>query len=182
MAASANLTVGVSKMRSRLHSWIAVSLMIFGGPLSARADESVFKLENNATNGCILFVPPAPGMIIAGRLRTLFCNNTSEQLLHMENDVSHAVLRFRLGVGDRCIHVRTLDMQTLPGDIFANECGSNTSVWNVFSSGPSDLVTIHLFTVLNPDSHCLAVDNVTTRIQIAECADKPEQKWRKVFP
>jgi hypothetical protein len=168
-------------MKWRLHTGTAAALfLLLGGTLGALADESAFKLENQATNQCIRFDPPSAGMIIAGRLRTLFCHDIPEQWLYMENNLSYSSLKFHLGVGDRCIHVRAIDMQTLPGDIYANECQSGTSVWNMVPAGPPGLVTIHLWAVVNPDSHCLAVDRITTRIKIAECANTPEQQWRKV--
>jgi hypothetical protein len=109
------------------------------------------------------------------------CNSAGENIVSIENNVDYFKLLFRIGVfGDeRCIHVTSID--TLPTDINANDCQSGTSLWASGPFGPG-LVRFHLRTVVNPDSHCLTVNPTTKRIQIAHCANTPEQKWRKKLP
>lgn len=166
-------------MRLRLHIGTATALFVLlGGTLSVSADYSVFKIQNQATDGCIIF---QPADTFPGSLWTRGCNSAGENIVSIENNVSYFKLLFHVGVfgNERCINVRSTD--TIPADINANECESGTSLWASHPFG-SGIVRFHLRAVANPDSHCLAANPTTTRIQIAHCANTPEQMWRKRSP
>jgi hypothetical protein len=159
---------------------VAALSILLGGTLSALADYSIFKFQNQATNGCMIL---QPADIAPRTLWTMDCNSAGENIVSIENNVTYFKFLFRIGVfGDeRCIHVPPADLQTVPRDVNVNDCQSGTSLWTWFPSG-SGLVTFHLRTVLNPDSHCLTENPTTRRVQIAECANTPEQKWKKLTP
>jgi hypothetical protein len=146
---------------------------------SAQTQVFFFQFMNKASNRCIRVEEPPPKAIITGFVRTFSCGKTRDRLIDVGNSAP-AQLKFDLGGGDlRCIKVRGIDMKKFPSDIFTHNCVLPISGWHLGGGDADGFGDVRLFT-LGTETLCMAEDTLRRTVVIDECADKPEQLWKRV--
>ena len=168
----------------RMLGALTLALCGLGWPVSeaaAQPEKTVFQFENRKNHRCLRLEAAPATAIVAGFLRTFTCGKAPEELIDVGNDAP-ARLTFDLADGKfACVHVRALDVKTLPSDIFANTCADQTSRWGLGGTDADGFSDVTLFR--NPgggiDELCLSEDTRRRTVVIDRCTGADEQRWNR---
>ena len=171
-------------MTKRVLGTLTLALCGLSWPVSeaaAQQEKTVFQFENRKSHRCLRLEEAPATAIVAGFLRTFTCGTAPTELIDEGRDAP-ARLTFDLGNGKfACVHVRAMDVKTLPSDIFANTCADQTSRWGLGGTEPDGFNDVTLFR--NPsggiDELCLSEDTTRRTVVIARCTGADEQRWKR---